>query len=274
MESEEPLSEELRIARAVADAHVGEITFDWWGAAAESESRHGAAAGAIVAEAVEVAMEAESAAAAAALAERAVEVTHAAQLVAEAADAARGARRSAAALSAQGVAHAAEQAARLVRAQADASAAQLQDAAAVVARDRAMAVASGTLPDEPRQVSILASQVRVIAETNAQATRQTAAILANAVSAAATTVFLASDVAEHRIQNDVSAAMWAVEHQAHMTAGQIARTTTAHAAGVALVAREAAAAASCRLEVIQQQTDIRRSAQARVSAAAPRGHGD
>jgi hypothetical protein len=75
-------------------------------------------------------------------------------------------------------------------------------------------------------------------------------------------------MAEHRIENDVAAARWALEHRTSDTAAQVARTTEAHAKGLALVAREAAAARADFLEAIRQQTEVRaRSARTRIDAA-------
>jgi hypothetical protein len=122
------------------------------------------------------------------------------------------------------------------------SATQLKDAATTTALDRAHSLAGGTLPDEAHQASLLASSASVTAKATAEETRRAAAIVATAASAAASSLVYASGVTEHRLGNDATAAKWALDHQASDTAGQVARTTDAHAKEVALVAKEAAAA--------------------------------
>jgi hypothetical protein len=202
----------------------------------------GTAEAAVVAEAVAVAMQAVAEAANKALAQRALEVAHAAQRVADAADAARAARETAAVAAAQALARDVELTARLVQAQADKSAAQFQHAAATAARDRARSLAFGTLPDEAHQASLLASRLTAMAEATAQDTRTAAAVVAAAAVAAASALVLARGTAEREFDDDVTKARSALGHQTTMAAARVARTTDSHARGVALVAREAAAA--------------------------------
>lgn len=87
------------------------------------------------------------------------------------------------------------------------------------------------------------------AEATAQEIQRAAAIVATAAAAAASSLVSALVLAEDRLGDDATAARWALENQTSDAAAQVARTTEAHAQGVALVAREAAAAMTALLAV-------------------------
>ncbi len=201
-----------------------------------------AAAAAVVAEAVAVALESVAAEAAEDVVNTAAAVSQAARRAADAAQSARGAREFAATAAAQSVARDAERTATRVHIRADVAALQVRQAAELAAEELVRSHHDGTELNSLEVAADVAMTVQAAADETARDTLRAAAAVANAVAAAASHVAQMVAMAEDSIADDVSVAAQAVEHQAQATAVQVAFETDARAAGVAMAAREAAAA--------------------------------
>lgn len=212
------------------------------GTLAEVDPERQAAAAAVVAEAVAVALEATAAEAAEAVLVTTAAVTEAAGRAAQAAERARRARAFAAEAAAQSVAHEAERTAAGVRARADLAAAQVQHAASLAAEELAHSNADGTALDTRRIAELLAATVSAAADAAAQDTTRAALAVAHAAAAAAAYVRLTVAAAEEIAETEVTATADAQRELATATAAAVALTTDARAIGVAIAAREAAAA--------------------------------
>jgi signal transduction histidine kinase len=196
----------------------------------------------VVAEAVAVALEAAAAEAAEAVLVTAVAVTEAAGRAADAAESARQARVFAADAAAQSVAHEAARTAARLRTHADLAAAQVQQAARLAADELAQSIADGTALDTGRIAELLAATVSAAADAAAQDTTRAADAVAHAATAAAAQVTQTVAAAEEAAQSEVTATAEAQRELATATAATVALETDARAVGVAMAAREAAAA--------------------------------
>jgi excisionase family DNA binding protein len=201
-------------------------------------------AAAVVAEAVAIALEAEAAEAALAVLSIASAVSAAAEKAAEAAERARGARAFAASEAANTVAGEAAGTAMSQRIRAERDARR-------VAKDAALAMQeimdSGEVEDPVRAASLMGEQVAAAARASARDTSRTAQEAATAVAAAAAQVAQMTSCADEAIERQVASAADAMLQLTAYTANRVAGETQARAAGVAMAAREAAAALRCQL---------------------------
>jgi PAS domain S-box-containing protein len=210
--------------------------------AAEVESERQAAAAAVVAEAVALALEAAASEAAEAVLVTADAVTAAAGRAAEAAESARAARAFAADAAAQSVAREALRSAAHVRERAEVAAAQVQRTAALIADELAHSIEDGTPLDAGRLAILLEATVRAAADATAEDTTRAANAARYAEAAAAAQATRRAASAAQVVEREVAAAAQAQRDLAAVTAAQVASQTDARAAGVAIAAREAAAA--------------------------------
>lgn len=211
-------------------------------AAVEVGPERQAAAAAVVAEAVALALEAAAAEAAEAVLVTAVAVTEAAGRAADAAESARRARALAADAAAQSVAQEAARTAAGVQVRADLAAAQVQQAALLAADGLAHSNKDGTALDPGRMAELLAATVRAAADAAAQDATWAADAVADAAAVAAAYVRQTVADAEEAAESEVTATADAHRELATVTAAAVALETDARAVGVAIAAREAAAA--------------------------------
>jgi excisionase family DNA binding protein len=196
-------------------------------------------AAAVVAGAVAIALEAEAAETSKAVLSMASAVSAAAEKAAAAAERARGARASAASKAANTVAEEAAGMATSVRLRADRDA-RLVAKAAALAMQRILD--SGEVEDPVRAVSRMGETVAAEGRASVQDTSRAAQEVATAVAAAAAHVAQMTLSADDAIERQVSSTADAMLQLTTDTANRVARETQARAAGVAIAAREAAAA--------------------------------
>ena len=213
-----------------------------FGVAAEGDSERQAAAAAVVAEAVALAMEAAATEAAEAVLVTAAAVTEAAGRAADAADSAKEARAFAAEAAAQSVALEAERTAARVRLRADLAAARVQRAASLAADELSRCIEGGTALDAGRMADVLAAVVQAAADATDEDTTRAAHAVTSADSAAAALVAHMLAAAEEFVEREVTATADAQRELSTAAAVAVAIETDARAAGIALAAREAAAA--------------------------------
>jgi AcrR family transcriptional regulator len=209
--------------------------------------RHSAEA--LVAEAVTFARDAQADAAAQAVTETVHAVAAAAEKTADAAEMARLDRASAAAVAASAVAATAASAAAAAQLQADASATKLSEATAravaIVAADNA----PGSEREGARTALRMAATAEALAIATAEDTAAAAARVASAVSEAASGVAFNVSELDKAIEDEVARVAAALRTKATAIARQVAADTHARATDVALIAREAAAAAAAALDL-------------------------
>src|ERR1700712_3700843 len=206
----------------------------------------GTQAAAVVAEAVAIALEAEAAEAAEAVVLIATAVTAAAEKAAQAAARAAGARAFAADEAAQTVAREAERTAMRVQIRAEVAAARVATAAKLAVD---AVIAAGGDGANARKV-LLDASAQSTAQATAHETRRAAAVVATAVAAAAAHVAQMNSAAQEAYENEVTRTAEELQHLTTETAERWAVEPRAGATGVAMAAREAAAAlhASASLE--------------------------
>jgi excisionase family DNA binding protein len=208
-----------------------------------SGGRYSAAAAAVVADAVATAREAQAAEAAEAVVMTGRAVAAAAHRAVDAAEAARAERASAAAEAAAAVASSAAWTAAALQLQADASRGKLIEAAGRAAA----VVAAAVVPGTERQAALAALQLAVTAKDLAVATAAdnaaAARCVANAVTVAAADVAFRFSAAEIAIERREALVAADVQTTATATARLVAADTGARASDVAMLARQAAAAA-------------------------------
>jgi excisionase family DNA binding protein len=217
--------------RSGADPHTADVGDDG--------GRSEVAAAAVVAEAVAIALASEATEAAEAVEMIAAAVRLASEKAAAAAEKARGAREFAAKESARAVAREAARTATRLRIRADVAAAQVADAAAIAA-ERISDFGDSTEP--ARSAILLADTVAAAARATAQDTERAATIVAAAVATAATEMARMTSAVEATYEQEVATAADALLQLTTQTARRVAVETEARAAGVAVAAREAAAA--------------------------------
>jgi excisionase family DNA binding protein len=197
-----------------------------------------AAAAAVVAEAVATALEADAAEAARTVLETAAAVSIAAGKAAEAARRASEARAFAADETARSVAREAVRTAARVQVRADVAARQVAIAAQLAVDQNLDSTDDAALA----RAAILAASVAVTAAGTAQDTMRAAGVVAAAVAAAAAHTTRTIAAAEEAYGLEVSRAATELLTLNTETARRVAVETEARAEGVALAAREAAAA--------------------------------
>jgi excisionase family DNA binding protein len=207
-------------------------------AVSDAGAQREARAAAVVAEAVAIALEAEAAEAAEAVVLIAAAVAEAAKKAARAAQKAAGARAFAAEEAAQTVAAEAARTATRIQIRADVAAVQVATAARLAV---AQVIGVGDESDDAH-TAILAARVEAAAEAAAEATTRAAAVVATAVDTAAAQVARKAFAAEEAYEYEVTTAAEELLRLTSQTATRVAAESQARAAGVALAAREAAAA--------------------------------
>ncbi|HEX8509230.1 MAG TPA: BldC family transcriptional regulator [Propionibacteriaceae bacterium] len=225
------------------------------------------AAAAVVAEAVAIAREAQADEAARAVILTGDAVAAAAVRAADAAEAARAVRTSAAAEAAAVVASNAARTAAAIQLRADASAVQLAEASVRAAAIVAAASPPGTEREAALTALHLAATVKDLAVATAADTAAAAACVAGAVTAAAADVAFRVSAAEIAIEREVAKVAANLQTMATATARRVAADTDARASDVALVAREAAAAARSIDISVESTTPDDRASKAYAHAA-------
>ena len=202
------------------------------------------AAEALVARAVALARESEATESA----QSVIAVRHAVRLAAgvaaDAAGRARAARAAAASAAAEAVASSAGRTAAAVQRQADVSATMLRETAV----QAAAVVSAAPAPRNEHDVAVIAVRLATAAQAaavvTARETAATAAEVATAVAAAAAEVARTVSDLDVTIEDEVAEAAAGVQTTAAATARRVAAEMDARATSVALVARDALAAAS------------------------------